>query len=402
MKLIKLFFLLPLVFACNNGKEQDPTHRETSKYGETHRETSIHKESNNVIPVEDLKIIGYAAGYEDYDFSKIDANKMTHINFAFANIVDGKAAFELKTDAAKIATLIGLKKQNPDLKVLYSVGGWVWSDQFSTMAAYDDSRQKFAQSCVELLKKHDFDGVDLDWEYPGQRAEDNDFRPSDKDNFTLLLGEIRRALDAQGEKDKTHYLLTIATGADQPYIDHTNLGEAHQHLDFINIMGYDFYQGWMFQTGHHGNLYPSDHEKYGGNSGVEAVDRHIQAGVPVEKLVLGIPFYGRQWKQVEPTETPLYASAREGGYIIPYWEILENAKSGNYKKMYDESAKASYLWNPTEHIFISYDTPEDIKLKAEYIKEKGLGGAMFWEYSLDKDQELLNALYDNLLVNDKK
>lgn len=386
MKLIKLIFLLPLLIAC-----QDTQQKQGLEPDQTAQE-AVRKD----IPVEDLKIIGYAAGYEDYDFSKIDAAKLTHINFAFANIVDGKAQFELDTDADKIATLIGLKAQNPDLKVLYSVGGWVWSDQFSTMAAYEASRKTFAASCVDLLLKHGFDGVDLDWEYPGQRGEDNDFRPADKDNFTLLLADIRHALNVQGEKDNTHYLLTIATGADQAYIDHTNLGEAHTHLDFINVMCYDFYQGWMFQTGHHGNLYPSDKEKYGGNSGVEAIDRHIAAGVPVDKLVLGIPFYGRKWEKVEPTEVPLYASANEGGYIIPYWEILERLESGNYDKMYDESAKASYLWSATENVFISWDTPKEMELKAAYIKEKGLGGAMFWEYSLDKDQELLNALYKNL------
>lgn len=388
MKLIKFIFLIPLLFGCNNASE--------NQKGAAPQETESKASNSETMSPADLKIIGYAAGYEDYDFSKIDASKLTHINFAFANIVEGKATFELETDAAKIATLIGLKTQNPELKVLYSVGGWVWSDQFSTMAAYDDSRKKFAESCVALLKKHDFDGVDLDWEYPGQRAEDNDFRPSDKDNFTLLLAEIRRALDAEGEKDKTHYLLTIATGADQTYIDKTNLGEAHQHLDFINIMGYDYYQGWMFQTGHHANLHPSDKEKYGGNSGVEAIDRHIEAGVPAHKLVLGIPFYGRQWEQVAPTEVPLYASANQGGYIIAYWQILDKMKSGKFEEMYDDSAKASYLWNPTDHVFISYDTPKEIKLKADYIKEKGLGGAMFWEYSLDKDQELLNTLYENL------
>lgn len=109
-----------------------------------------------------------------------------------------------------------LKKQNPDLKVLYSVGGWVWSDQFSTMAAFKNSRNKFAASCVDILLEHGFDGVDLDWLYPGQRAEDNIFRPSDKDNFTLLLADIRKALDAEGKKN-TYYLLTIATGADQTY-----------------------------------------------------------------------------------------------------------------------------------------------------------------------------------------
>lgn len=382
MKQITLIFLISFFIGCNNSPEKQEV---------TPQKKSIEKESHV-----NLKIIGYAAGYEDYDFSKIDATKLTHINFAFANIIDGKAAFELETDADKIATLIGLKRQNPDLKVLYSVGGWVWSDQFSTMAAYDASRKKFAESCVELLKKHQFDGVDLDWEYPGQRAEDNDFRPSDKDNFTLLLAEIRQALDVQGAKDQTHYLLTIATGADQAYIDHTNLEEAHKHLDFINVMGYDYYQGWMFQTGHHANLYPSDKEKYGGNSGVEAIDRHIKAGVPTEKLVLGIPFYGRQWEKVAPTDVPLYASANQGGYIISYWEILEKLKSGKYEKMYDASAKASYLWNASENVFISWETPKEIQLKAEYIKEKGLGGAMFWEYSLDKDQELLNALFENL------
>lgn len=387
MKLIKFIFLLPLFFACNNASENQ---------NKVPQETEDKTTQTEASPVEDLKIIGYAAGYEDYDFSLIDATKLTHINFAFANIVDGKAAFELETDAAKIATLIGLKTQNPELKVLYSVGGWVWSDQFSTMAAYDESRKKFANSCVDLLLEHDFDGVDLDWEYPGQRAEDNDFRPSDKDNFTLLLKDIREALDVQGKKDETHYLLTIATGADQPYIDHTDLGEAHKHLDFINIMGYDFYQGWMFQTGHHANLYPSDMEKYGGNSGVESIDRHIKAGVPVDKLVLGIPFYGRQWEKVAPTNEPLYASANQGGYIISYWEILEKIKSGYYEKMYDESAKASYLWSATDNVFISWETPQEIKLKADYIKEKGLGGAMFWEYSLDKDQELLNTLFENL------
>src|SRR5690606_36743166 len=125
------------------------------------------------------------------------------------------------------------------------------------------------------------------------------------------LAEIRQALNVQGAKDQTHYLLTIATGADQAYIDHTNLEEAHKHLDFINVMGYDYYQGWMFQTGHHANLYPSDKEKYGGNSGVEAIDRHIKAGVPTEKLVLGILFYGRQCEMFLSTDVHLYDLSKE-------------------------------------------------------------------------------------------
>ncbi|WP_282073627.1 glycoside hydrolase family 18 protein [Polaribacter atrinae] len=377
MKFIKYIFLLPLFFGCNKTAE---------------KQNSVPQETQN----ENYKIIGYAAGYEDYDFSKIDATKLTHINFAFANIVDGKAKFELETDKAKIATLISLKKQNPTLKVLYSVGGWVWSDQFSTMAAFDNSRIKFAESCVNLLIEHGFDGVDLDWEYPGQRGEDNPFRPSDKDNFTLLLAEIRKALDDEGKKNNSHYLLTIATGSDDAYIEQTDLGEAQKYLDFINVMCYDFYQGWYYQTGHHSNLYPSERDAYNVNSGVDAMERHLEAGVPADKLVMGIPFYGRQWKKVSSIKDGLNEHSQEGGYIVSYKELKEKIAKGKYKEMYDESAKASYLWSESDSTFVSWETSKDIQLKTAFIKENGFGGAMFWEYSLDKDQELLNTLFKGL------
>jgi len=346
--------------------------------------------------IEDLKIIGYVAGYENYDPALVDAKKLTHINYAFANIVDGETKFELTTDSVKISKLIALKKSNPKLKILYSIGGWVWSNHFSHTAAYKENRIKFAISSVKLMKKHGFDGVDLDWEYPGQRGEDNDFRPSDKNNFNLLLEEIRKELEKVGAIDNKHYLLTIATGADQAYIDNTDLGKAHKYLDFINVMCYDFYHGWFFQTGHHANLYPSKKEKFTGNSGQEAIRRHIKAGVPSNKLIMGIPFYARQWKKVALANDGLYQTAMTTGTIAPYWDIVEKIKSGNYKKGYDDSAKASYLWNAKDSIFISWETPKEIKQKVTYIKKNNLGGAMFWEYSLDKDQELLNTLFQNI------
>ncbi|WP_223550635.1 glycoside hydrolase family 18 protein [Aestuariivivens sp. NBU2969] len=372
IKSITYFSLFILVFACSKPK------------------------NIKIKSVENLKIIGYVAGYEDFDPAQVDATKLTHINYAFANIVDGYPKFELDIDSSKISKLIALKKKNPDLKVLYSIGGWVWSDKFSHVAAYPETRLQFAINSVALMKKHGFDGIDLDWEYPGQRGEDNAFRPSDKENFTLLLAEVRKQLDKVGKTDQTHYLLTIATGADQNYIDHTNLEKAHQYLDFINVMCYDFYHGWHYQTGHHANLYPSEKEKFMGNSGQEAINRHIKAGVPAEKLIMGIPFYGRMWEKVSIGNNGLYQTAMSTGMIVPYWDILEKMKSGKYQKGYDDSAKASYLWNANDSIFISWETPKEIQLKTNYIKQNGLGGTMFWEYSLDKDQELLDALYKNM------
>lgn len=369
---IILVFLISMFFSCNKTDIKEV--RSSDSY----------------------KIIGYVAGYEDFDPALVDATKLTHINYAFANINDGQVQFELDIDSINISKLIALKITNPNLKVLYSVGGWVWSDKFSHIAAFEQSRKKFAKSCVQLMKKHGFDGVDLDWEYPGQRAEDNSFRPSDKENFTLLLAEIRQQLDIYEQVDEFHYLLTIATGADQAYIDHTDLGKAHEYLDFINVMCYDFYHGWHFQTGHHANLFPSNKERFGGNSSQEAITRHINAGVPADKLVMGIPFYGRQWDKVSLGNNGLYQPAMSTGIIVPYWEIVEKLASGNYKKMYDESAKASYLWNAKDSIFISWETTKELQLKVEFIKAKGLGGAMFWEYSLDKDQELLNELFERI------
>lgn len=347
-------------------------------------------------PNEDLKIIGYVAGYENFDPAKIDAAKLTHVNYAFANIVDGNVQFELATDKAKIESVIALKKKNADLKVLYSIGGWVWSDQFSNIAAYAESREKFAKSAVKLMKSYGFDGIDIDWEFPGQRAEDNVFRPSDKENFTLLLSELRKQLDIVSKSDSKHYLLSIAAGADQEYITHTNLGEAQEYLDFINVMCYDYYNGWMHQTGHHANLYPSKEEKFGGNSSSESVDLFLKAGVPAHKLILGIPFYGRKWEKVTPTNNGLYQSAQTGSAIVASWEIAADMKSGKFQELYDDSAKASYLWNAQDNIFISYETPKEIALKSAFIKEKGLGGAMFWEYSLDNKQELLKKLYESI------
>ncbi|WP_417940469.1 glycoside hydrolase family 18 protein [Flavobacterium sp. RS13.1] len=355
--------------------------------------SSLERKQNQ--PKEDLKIIGYVAGYENFDPAKIDAGKLTHLNYAFANIVDGNVQFELATDKAKIESVMALKKQNPGLKILYSIGGWVWSDQFSNIAAYAQSREKFAKSAVKLMKTYGFDGIDIDWEFPGQRAEDNIFRPSDKENFTLLLSELRKQLEIETKINNQHYLLTIAAATDQEYMNHTDLKKAHQYLDFINLMCYDFYNGWFYQTGHHANLYPSKEEKFGGNSISESVDRFFKEGVPANKLIVGIPFYGRKWEKVTPENNGLYQSALTGSAIVAYGEITAALKSGKFKELYDDSAKASYLWNAQDNIFISYETPKEIALKTAFIKQKKLGGAMFWEYSLDNNQELLNKLYQS-------
>ncbi|MBS9766250.1 MAG: glycoside hydrolase family 18 protein [Flavobacteriaceae bacterium] len=346
-------------------------------------------------------VVAYVAGYRDFDFSTIDAERITHINYAFANVIDGKVQFDttnidntsLKSSDLKI--LQQLKSKNPDLKILVSVGGWTWSGNFSDASLTEESRKKFAESCAIFVEKYGLDGIDIDWEYPNQEGAGNTHRPEDKRNFTLLLKEVRNALNNLEKKEnhQKHYLQTIATGANKRYIDNTELGEAQKYLDFINIMTYDFYNGWHKTTGHHANFKPSATPDKDMNSVVNAVKLHLEAGVPKSKLNVGIPFYGRKWEGVQNAENNgLFQPATTVGMIDFYRNITKNINQNGYTRYWDKKAQVPYLWNPTEKIFISYEDEQSITFKINYIKELGLAGAMFWEYSDDKDKTLLKAV----------
>jgi len=352
-------------------------------------------------------VVAYVAGYRDFDFATIQADKITHINYAFANVVDGEVHFDTSIDntplkKGDIFKLHALKKINPDLKVLVSVGGWTWSGNFSDAALTERSRRKFAVSAAVFVEAYDLDGIDIDWEYPNQPGADNVHRPEDVQNFTLLLKAVRQELDrlsARRHRDK-HYLLTIATGANQRYVENTELGKLQRYLDFLNIMTYDFYHGGDHRTGHHSNLRPSSSPDRDKNTIINAVDLHVKAGVPREKIHLGIPFYGRKWTGVKSTENlGLFREAESVGEIIFYRQIVRCLQDASYQQHWDEAAQAPYLWNPEEAIFISYENARSIALKMQYLKEQGLGGAMFWEYSDDHNGELLDALDNTLTGN---
>jgi len=345
-------------------------------------------------------VVAYVAGYRDFDFATIQADKITHINYAFVNVIDGEVRFDTSIDETAmdkddIFRLHALKKINPDLKVLVSVGGWTWSGNFSDAALTEAARRKFAVSAAAFVETFELDGIDIDWEYPNHLGAGNVHRPEDVQNFTLLLQAVRQELDklsARQGSDK-HYLLTIATGASQRFVENTELGKLQRYLDFLNIMTYDFYHGGDHRTGHHSNFRPSSSPDRDKNTIVNAVDLHVQAGVPRRKIHLGIPFYGRKWTGVKsPDNHGLFQDAESVGEIIFYRQIVPCLQDPSYQQHWDEAAQAPYLWNPEKAIFISYENDRSIALKMRYLKEEGLGGAMFWEYSDDHQSELLNAL----------
>ena len=342
-------------------------------------------------------VIGYVAGFRGLiNTAAIDVSKLTHINYAFVDVKDNRAWLHNEiTDTTNFRLLNLLKQQNPALKILISIGGWTWSKNFSDAVLTDSSRRAFAVTSVDIIRKHQLDGVDIDWEYPGMVGDSNVFRPEDKQNYTLMFQAIREELTKLQAETNRYYLLTTATGGFPAYLDHTEMGKAQEYLDFVNLMTYDYSWG---QAGHHTNLFPSaDYDKE--NSAHKAVTTYMAAGVPAHKLVVGLAFYGRGGV-VGNTDNhglnqKIVSPFRTGGYTYIKDSLLN--KKG-FRSYWDKKAKAPYLFNAAEKKFASYDNERSIKYKCRYVKKHKLGGVMFWEYSSDPKTYLLSAVNKYLSV----
>ncbi|MCX7748902.1 MAG: glycosyl hydrolase family 18 protein [Clostridia bacterium] len=359
---------------------------------------------------------------EHMPWSKID-----FVNYAFAKISGGKVAlFDSYADieCEDFPTMSGLsfkgnfnqlvmyKQKYPNVKTLISIGGWTLSGPFSEVAATDTARTTFAQSCVDFIRKYKFDGVDIDWEYPGSEGGPGTVpKPEDKHNFTLLLQKLREKLDAaglptaQGGDGHGHYYLTIAAPAGYQKIATQEPDLYHQYLDFINLMTYDYHGSWDSSTNHLAPLYanPNDNSEPGMKEKFNTdwtVNEYLRLGVPGEKLNLGLPYYTRGWKGVKAgsnSQLPgLFQAATGGAPGVnddpaepegnnPFFyvkEKLEAAGSG-YVKYKDPYTKTPYVFNANLGYLYTYDDEETISLKCDYALSKGLGGIMIWDITND-------------------
>lgn len=347
-------------------------------------------------------VIAYIAGWRsDWSAKEIDAKELTEINYAFANVKNGKVVLGYPNDPRNFQIMDSLKMRNPNLKILVTVGGWLWSKNFSNVALTQNSRDRFANSAVAFIRKYHLDGVDIDWEFPAQIGAGNIYRPADTRNFTLLLKDLREKLNQASYQDhrtgSDKYMLTIAAGADKKYVKHTQLGKLQKYLNYINLMTYDYYNGTDDTTGHLTNLYQSRYDHYNKKSVARSVRLIEKQGVTANKIVIGAAFYGRSWAGVRSQNHGLYQPASGHKSAMPYDSLAEwYINKNGFRRYWDSSAKAPYLWNAEKKIFISYDGPESIRYKAKYVKRKHLGGIMFWEYSQDKKGILLNDIYRDL------
>ena len=370
------------------------------------------------------------------------AGKLSTINYAFENVgSDGKcfeanlagqgdafADYQKTFDAASSVSGVAdafsqplkgnfnqlreLKVKHPNLTVQLSIGGWTYSKFFSDAALTAASRQALVSSCIDMFLKGNlplvqgdpsggpgsaagiFDGIDIDWEWPGSEGNvGNVIRPADKQNFTLLMAEFRRQLDAYGASVGKHFSLSAFLPADPAKIAAGfEVPQIFSSLDWATVQGYDFHGAWETTTMHQANLFPVANDpspvKFSDDL---AIGSYTSAGVPASKLLLGLPYYGRGWTGVGSTNNGLFqtGTAAQGTWEagIEDYKVLKNRPGTRFR---DTAAGALWLYDGTN--WWSYDDPTVIAQKTAYVKQKGLGGVMVWE--LDGDDGTLTTAVD--------
>ena len=343
----------------------------------------------------------------NYAFGRVadDQCQIPHPEIALDKVYDASTSVNGTADPETSNTLRGtfhqlqeLKRLYPQLKILISFGGWGQSGGFSS-AAEPDHVQAFVRSCVDrFIAGHFapgieapgiFDGIDIDWEYPVEGGVEPG-RPQDKKNFTAMTAEFRRQLDAV----KPGLLLTAALPAEEEYYKNFEMQEISHDMDLISIMAYDLHWNTEPLTNFHSALFHDKHDlskpplekRYGDY----AVRGFLQAGVPAEKIIFGVPFYGKGWAGVKADNHGLYQSATGPAQSGSSYRELKLLPAESDRKYFSKPVTCTVQ---SKESFWSYDCPQAMRKKMAYVRRHHLGGVMFWELSLDSpDLELLHIL----------
>ena len=309
-----------------------------------------------------------------------DVNCFTHMNIGHARFVNketGDGGLEIKDPGpAYLKRLAAYKKDYPELKLLLMIGGWGKNaNGFSMMARDPDKRKLFCDECVRICKEYNLDGVDLDWEYPTYAAEGNGADPSDTRNFTTLMKELREAL---GE-DK---LISYAESDSGGYIDNKAVLE---WVDYINVMTYS-----MGDPPYHNSpLYRSSLTRK--RSGEESIEIIHDQGVPYDRMNYGIGFYGHGDGTVYPSSVRYYDAVE----ALEKGTVDGKSVKGYNTRWWDDVGKNCYLGDAARKMYASYEDPESISYRVEFVKQKGMLGAFAWEYREDDSKGTLrHALYE--------
>lgn len=268
------------------------------------------------------------------------------------------------------------------VKLLLSLGGWDASGNFPAIAASQDRRRTFARSCADAIRRYGFDGIDIDWEYPGY--EPHNGTPADGANYLLMLREVRDTLDALGRASGRRPLLTIAVPAHPSQARGFDVSTAEEVLDFINIMTYDFHGAWDPVSDHNAPLFAS-----GTGDPAQCVDASFRLyrdtyGFPAARINIGAAFYGRTYRNCTDIRMP-HGGADTVNFPpegTPHYHAI-TAVAGRCSRRWDDQAGVPYLVCDAWNSVVSYDDEESTALKAQYVVDNGIRGIIIWELTGD-------------------
>ena len=358
------------------------------------------------------KIYGYFPEWGVYDAhrnftpDKVDYSTITHLNYGFGIVKNGEVITHDTEQGPGLMRDLDKRTEAAGVTNIISVGGWNNSleGEFETATATDAGVEKLANSIVNYMLTWGFDGVDIDWEYPDSDAE--------KGQFTKLITSLRSKLDDQGIKDDKYYQLSAAVTASHSKIQYVDPAKTTPLLDSVNVMTYDFHGAFDPITGHNAPLHANskdDDQKF--NAASAMAEYATTWKVPKNKLMMGIPWYGRGWGDVEPTEivkglpglfapgtATVHGEWDDDGQFTgtnPWYRLKEMLASGDYTRYWDAESMVPYLYNSKTKEFFTYDDPQSVREKVNYIKQQGFGGAIVWDLSGDTaEHELGNIVVD--------
>ncbi|KAG9835852.1 chitinase, partial [Aureobasidium melanogenum] len=352
----------------------------------------------------------YARNHQPYD---LPVGNLTHVFYAFANISmeDGKVflsdpyadtdkVFPSDTWSESDQTLKGclkqlflLKKKNRRLKTLLSIGGSIYSQNIGNAISTEQGRQNFAQTAMTLLAKLGFDGLDIDREHIETDA--------DAQICVALLSTVRRELDKHALSLPQHprLLLTVASSCGPSSYSLMKLTEMDHYVVFWNLMAYDPAGPWSALTGHQGNVYPSTNNTVSTPSNINAAADHYtqSASILPNKIILGMPLYGRIFAKTVGAGFPYAGTGNSGDWETGTSDYKSLPRPGAIE-ICDLQMIACWSYDSLNKLMVTYDTSYSASAKADYIKQRKLGGAMWWESSGDRtdDRSIVNSVVDKL------
>lgn len=340
----------------------------------------------------DKLLIGYLPSWANWELADIDVGNLDIIELAFL-VLDGNqvtfgASSSLYSFEEHIKMLQQLKKEHPQLKLIIAIGGG-GVDGFSQLAYTRKSRIIFANSVAEFLAKYDFDGVDIDWEFPVRGSSATKY---DKDNLNYLIEELKSVLDKQGARLNKKYFLSVAVGAG-PWIEQSfDFNALSMNVDYFGVMSYNHSGAkWSPRANHHAPLY-QDHSHWSSHQAMLLIQQHH---VLPRQLVFGVPFYARIFTNVSEYNHGINQPfVWDGNKDSASYKVLneEYFNNNQYSYYFDQISKADYLYNHRDKIFVSYVGKNALSAIVDYVNTNQLRGIMIWELTQDDPQHTLQRI----------